>query len=163
MSQCTILTTIPTRPAVHSPYNRDFAAKARMVGGTWDRFDKVWRFPGFAIETVQALCEDYYPGSVVVADAIPVPEALPDYGHVGTVGAELTVVVTIDRVISNVGNYGANLHKMHDASGHVITWFASTVSLEVGKTYRVTGRVKKHDTYQGVSQTILTRCKAVAL
>jgi len=46
-----------------------------------------------------------------------------------------------------------------DLSGNHLTWFASGSDMEVGNTYKLLGTIKKHDEYNGVKQTILTRCK----
>ena len=43
--------------------------------------------------------------------------------------------------------------------GNEAVWFASqNPDLEMGHTYRIKATVKKHDEYQGVKQTHLTRC-----
>jgi len=51
------------------------------------------------------------------------------------------------------------LYKLIDLSGNHLTWFASGSDMEVGNTYKLLGTIKKHDEYNGVKQTILTRCK----
>lgn len=53
------------------------------------------------------------------------------------------------------------LYKMVDSTGNIFIWKSTTgAGLEQGKTYKVTGTVKKHDEYRGVKQTELSRCKA---
>jgi hypothetical protein len=87
---------------------------------------------------------------------------LPDHGHVGTVGAKLTVTVTVSKVSDFTGAYGATrCHTMEDIEGHVFTWFASSARYEVGQALTLQGTVKKHDVYKNVSQTVLTRCKKI--
>ena len=47
-----------------------------------------------------------------------------------------------------------------DAAGNVLKWFASGTrdTLAVGDTVTLTGTVKSHEEWQGVAQTMLTRC-----
>jgi hypothetical protein len=162
MTQQAITIVNATPLAVVSPYNRAFAYHARMAGGTWT--GQVWEFEkGYTVESMTQVVTKFYPGlPVVVADAIPVPEAIPDHGHVGKVGEKLTVRVTISKVSDFTGGFGpTRCHTMVDADGHVFTWFASEARYEVGQVVTLVGKVKKHDAYKGVSQTVLTRCKKV--
>lgn len=166
MTQQVETCTIVTGPiiAVHSPYNRAFAYLARMSGGTWDRDSKLWKFrSGHTVETLTQTCSKYY-ANVVVSDSIPVAETpvVADHGHVGTIGEKLTVRVTVSKVSDFANKYGAiRCHTMVDAEGHVFTWFASSARYESGQTLTLEGKVKKHDTYKGQSQTVLTRCKKI--
>lgn len=58
--------------------------------------------------------------------------------------------------------YGVTvLHKFEDAAGNVFVWFASRDHLVVGATYSGDATVKGHDSYQGVKQTTITRCKFI--
>ena len=114
---------------------------------------------------MKSLAAQFYP-SAEIADAFPVPvvDTTPvvDHGHVGTLGAKLTVRVTVSKVSDFANAYGAvRAHTMIDAEGHVFTWFATSARYEVGQTLTLQGTVKKHDTYKGQSQTVLTRCKKV--
>lgn len=94
--------------------------------------------------------------------------------HFGTEGAriekmDLTLVFTRD--IEKEGYaYGrgtvTHMYKFKDAAGNVAVWFASNVywnpatqqDINIGDTVSLTGTVKKHDEYNGVKQTIITRC-----
>lgn len=81
--------------------------------------------------------------------------------YVGSVGERITVAVDVVRRIPVEGDYGISyLFRMIDPSGDVLVWFASNDVLEEGKRYNITGRVKKHQVYEGIKQTYLTRCKA---
>lgn len=156
--QVTIVNATPL--CVLSPYDRAFAYHARMAGGNWT--GQVWEFQkGYTVESMTQVVTKFYPDAeIVVADAIPVPEATPDHGHVGKVGGKLTVRVTVSKVSDFTGAYGATrCHTMHDSEGHVFTWFASSARYDVGTVLTLVGTVKKHDSYKGVSQTVLTRCK----
>lgn len=48
------------------------------------------------------------------------------------------------------------------AEGNACTWFASGSfedgAWELGKEYLLAGTIKKNDNYQGMAQTVLTRC-----
>ena len=59
---------------------------------------------------------------------------------------------------------GSKLAKFTDADGNEFGWFGSGSDiweLEKGQEIVLTGTVKKHDTYQGIKQTMLTRCKVI--
>lgn len=166
MSQCTIL----PGPAVHSPYSAEFARHARMAGGTWDRIAKLWRFAGFTTEVVSSICENYYPGKVVVADAIPVPTALPDYGYHGIVGQKTTVKVIVEKAFDYNTRYGSTrvlvMRGIPDSLGapyrdKIFVWFASSARFDAGATLTLEGTIKAHSARDGISQTVLTRCKKV--
>ena len=90
--------------------------------------------------------------------------------HFGTVGKReiFTLTVTGEREIQS--DYGSlTLYKFRDADGRVAAWFSSSVivlpgpdgentyGLETGKSYTVKATVKKHDQYQGMAQTLLSR------
>lgn len=82
--------------------------------------------------------------------------------YVGTVGErlydiDLTVIST--REISGYGTGVTVVHRMIDDDGNLFVWFATTQSLDVGKECKMSGTVKAHKEYQGIKETILTRCK----
>ena len=82
-----------------------------------------------------------------------------------------TFRLTVDRVIDLESQWGVtHVHLMHDADGNAVTWKSSTVALEQGSAYDVTGTVEAHEVYRprdaapdfpGVKQTKMSRCKAV--
>lgn len=166
MSTCTLIPST-SGVVVHSPYNREFAYSARQfvkaVGGTWDAGRKVWIINA-SLDAVRALCAPYYT-EVTQADAIPVPavpEAQPDFGFYGTIGQSVTLNLEITKTVDCNGAYGVSrLHIMKDAEGKVFTWFASTARYEAGSAIVLQGKIKSHTPYNGVSQTVLTRCKKV--
>lgn len=62
------------------------------------------------------------------------------------------------------------LYRFEDASGNVAVWFSSDGcrglenkigSPRVGDTFKIKGTVKSHSEYEGVKQTVLTRCKVL--
>lgn len=73
---------------------------------------------------------------------------------------ERKVTVTFARELD--GNYGVTyLYKMIDSSGNEYTWFSSNSVLDQGDEVRIKGTVKAHETFNGIKQTILTRCKVL--
>lgn len=83
--------------------------------------------------------------------------------HIGEVGKRGTFQLTVERVIDVDGQYGVtHIHNMHDDSGNVVVWFATAEKLEPGR-YNVIGSVKSHGERNGIKQTIITRCKAIAI
>lgn len=82
----------------------------------------------------------------------------------GSVGQKITASVTIlfERKIES--QFGVTtLYGMEDEAGNQYRWFSSSYKVELAKGDKVeiSGSVKKHDEYQGVKQTVLTRCKVV--
>lgn len=104
--------------------------------------------------------------------------------HIGEVGKRQDMVLTLLAVHSFDGLYGTNyIHKFMDDAGNAVTWFASNdevvpcsdayphpffkewnvhgdvrkAPMIKGATYRVKATVKKHDSYQGQNQTVVTR------
>ncbi len=63
------------------------------------------------------------------------------------------------------GQFGVTtLFKFRDPAGNVLTWWASgEPDLEKGGTYDLKATVKKHEEYNGVKQTVLTRAKVLAV
>lgn len=76
---------------------------------------------------------------------------------------ELTVRIKSIRYIE--GDYGTKtLYTLISDTKHVIKWFATNDIL--GETaddtvYKIRGTVKKHDEYNGLKSTVLTRCKII--
>lgn len=81
--------------------------------------------------------------------------------HVGSVGGKVEMELLI--VDTRQLDTGSILHTMRDRGGNVYKWFASNIgfSKQKGQVIKVQGTVKKHETYRGECQTLLTRCKAV--
>lgn len=85
----------------------------------------------------------------------------PASAHVGVVGKRMELVLTVVRVRHTAGDWGVTtILAMEDAAGNEFTWFASgEPKFELGMQLTGKGTVKKHDTYNGRAQTILSRCK----
>jgi hypothetical protein len=89
----------------------------------------------------------------------------PFSDHQGSVGEKIerNAVLTKSRWIESM--YGSTLmHTFVDDGGNIYIWFSngrSGYGLDEGTHYLIHGTVKKHDTFRGVRQTVLTRCKVV--
>lgn len=67
--------------------------------------------------------------------------------------------VTVERVFDNEGQYGwTHFHIMTDADGNCLTWRSSSRRMDPGTVVDLKGTVKDHTEYQGIKQTVLTRC-----
>lgn len=89
----------------------------------------------------------------IVQKAIPKPISTSKYqGNIGERlrGLELKVV----KFWEGPGYY---IHTMEDVFGNVYVWMTSARALEKGTTVRMDATVKKHEEYQGIKQTYLTR------
>ena len=72
------------------------------------------------------------------------------------------LTVTEVKVIPNYSRYGPEhkfLYKMTDDSYNVFMWFTTKNTLEEGEQVTIKGTVKDHTEFNGVKQTVLTRCK----
>ncbi len=81
--------------------------------------------------------------------------------HIGGVGERLDFEAKLVSLKYFESEYGLRtLCRFVDANGNIIIWWATTEPrLTVGNTYRFTATIKKHDTYNGAAQTIITRAK----
>lgn len=82
--------------------------------------------------------------------------------HVGFVGSKVAVIVTSLECKSSWANqYGMTyLYKFTDDKGNVYVWYASKPIEDEDRVISITGTVKQHSEFNGVKQTVLTRCKA---
>jgi glutaredoxin len=78
---------------------------------------------------------------------------------VGKVGERITLPVFVTRCREVGSQFGVSfMFRMLDEQGNLLVWFASNNVMDPEKWYLLTGTVKKHEVYDGVNQTILTRC-----
>lgn len=78
-------------------------------------------------------------------------------GQVGNM-LSLTADVKSMEVIPN--QYGETyLYIMTDEQGNIFKWYATQQKLEPGKRYNLRGKVKGHETYEGVKETLITRVR----
>jgi len=92
--------------------------------------------------------------------------------HVGQVGDKITLNVIYVHTASWENAYGGwlnhssvtNLHAFKDDEGNVYVWkTANYIEAEYGDTLIIQGTVKDHSEYNGIPQTVLTRCKVTAV
>lgn len=79
----------------------------------------------------------------------------------GSVGDRIEVSVKVDRVVDLPANqYGSvsYLHTFIDENDNVYVWNTASKRLQENAILRIRGTVKEHKIYQGVKQTIFTRC-----
>lgn len=82
-------------------------------------------------------------------------------GYVGAIKERITITaVTAKLITSWEGDFGMTyLYRFVDGSGNVFIWYASKkISVHDGMTIK--GTVKNHSEYDGIKQTVLTRCTA---
>jgi hypothetical protein len=86
--------------------------------------------------------------------------ARPVSNWIGVVGKRIEYLeVVCDRVIMNESQYGVTgIHKMTDAVGNDLVWFASGgEKIKAGEKVVISAGVKEHGEYKDRKQTILTR------
>lgn len=83
--------------------------------------------------------------------------------HVGNVGDSLQISAEIKFIREFDSQYGTSyLYRLIDNDGNVFVWFASKdQGWAIGDKVAIKGKIKGHDTYNEVKQTLLTRCKEV--
>lgn len=82
--------------------------------------------------------------------------------YVGVVGKRQEFTVTIERVIKFENQFGVTkFHIMKDAADNTLVWYASNNHLEEGEEYTLKATVKEHKEYEGIYQTVLTRCAVI--
>jgi hypothetical protein len=82
--------------------------------------------------------------------------------YLGNVKDKLTVSCTLVKHTGFETMYGyTNLYIFEDDNGNVLSWFntGKTIDADLNTKVTLTGTVKQHNLYNGVKQTVLTRCK----
>lgn len=82
----------------------------------------------------------------------------------GEVGKRLELTLTLFARHDIEGMYGlTRIHRFLTPEGNVAVWFASAGGTigEIGETWKVKATVKKHETRNGVTETVVSRVKAV--
>lgn len=114
----------------------------------------------------KALLKEEAKEVVKAAKEANMPESLSEYiGEEKERLRDLSVVLTGSRIINT--SYGSSILYTFKMDENVLTWFCSgrglSEDIHNGDTVFLTGTVKKHEVYNGVKQTILTRCKVVKM
>jgi hypothetical protein len=90
-----------------------------------------------------------------------------DSGHVGYEGERLRGIKARLEMARGMGDNGygwTTLYKFRDDAGNLYTWFTgSAPHMDVGNDVVLDGTVKRHNEYQGIRETQLTRAKVVNL
>lgn len=89
---------------------------------------------------------------------------------IGQVGDKLVMEATYSKrhtYETHFTYYGETnyIHQFTDAEGNVLVWKTSSGIYDImtGSKVQIKGTIKAHDEYNGVKQTILTRCKITSL
>ncbi|MEK5036169.1 hypothetical protein MKY96_32490 [Paenibacillus sp. FSL R7-0302] len=92
---------------------------------------------------------------------------LPESNYYGIIGEKADITVRCLKVIQSEGAFGYTyIHLMVDEStGNRFVWNCTngSKSLSEDVSYNVKGSIKDHNEYNGVKQTVLTRCKATII
>jgi hypothetical protein len=84
---------------------------------------------------------------------------------IGEVGEKIKdIKVQLVRKYTTETRYGLNtLYSFQTEEGNILVWFSSTIqTCEVGDWMKIKyGTIKKLDTFNGIKQTVLTRCKLI--
>lgn len=83
--------------------------------------------------------------------------------YVGEVGDKLEVKTNNFALVTAFENmYGTTfLYKWTDEDGHTFVWYASKSIDNPEEIRTVKGTVKQHSEYNGIKQTVMTRCKVI--
>lgn len=83
----------------------------------------------------------------------------------GDIKQKITAQVVVRKMLTFDGYYSglSYLYLMEDQEGNVFTWSTSNNKMSEGDTVSIMGAIKDHSTYNGVKQTVLTRCKTEVL
>jgi len=86
------------------------------------------------------------------------PESASEW--IGEVGSVITREVKLILRKNFETRFGlSTVYRFEDAEGNILVWFSSVeIHKEAGDQFKIKGRVKSHDEYKGIKQTILTRC-----
>lgn len=82
--------------------------------------------------------------------------------YIGVIGNTITCDVTVRRMHQYDSSYGTCcMHSLETDTGNVIVWFAQNSArwLRIGGRYQITAKVKKHETYRSINQTIVSHFK----
>lgn len=141
----------------------------KAAGGRYNEYTG-WYFsePHEEFKTVEitaeeALIEDEW-GKLdwrnTIRDAVKAKQPANPSKHIGAVGDKLELEVTHIRTGGYDTQFGYTyVHSFKDADGNILVWKTAACSGFESTTLRLKGTVKDHDEYNGVKQTILTRCK----
>lgn len=81
--------------------------------------------------------------------------------HIGSIGDKIALDAELIRISFYDHKFGTTwIYSFQDADENVLIWKTSSCQdIERGDKIRLRGTIKGHDEYNGVKQTVLTRCK----
>lgn len=80
------------------------------------------------------------------------------------VGDAITVSVSVVKVIDGENSFGSSyFHVMKDEGGNTYTWRTNARRLIEGHNYRLSGKIKGFENYEGEIQTQIYYCKATEI
>lgn len=110
-------------------------------------------------ESVEVTTETQKEIEVRDTSALVVTEIKPSewQGQIGNM-LSLTADVKSMEVIHN--QYADSyLYILTDERGNIFKWYATQQKLEPGKRYNLRGKIKGHETYEGIKETLITRVR----
>jgi len=86
-------------------------------------------------------------------------KAAQESNYFGEIKKRSDYMLKLTKVRGFDGNYGMSyMHQFIDNNGNIAIWWTSTNDLDTDTWYEVKGTVKEHKDYNGIKQTVLTRC-----
>lgn len=83
--------------------------------------------------------------------------------HIGKIKMRDEFVLTLSRLFEGESTYGHYMkYIFHDDHGNVFVWMTSNQSLDLNNKYCIRGTIKDHTEFNGVKQTVLTRCEILS-
>lgn len=83
--------------------------------------------------------------------------------HIGKIKMRDEFVLTLSRLFEGESTYGHYVkYIFHDDHGNVFVWMTSNQSLDLNNKYCIRGTIKDHTEFNGVKQTVLTRCEILS-
>jgi hypothetical protein len=82
---------------------------------------------------------------------------------IGSINEKITTDIFVSKIIQQNTQFGISyiIRMLEKNTNNTIVWFTSTNKLNEGESYKIMGKVKDHNTWNGINQTILTRCKTL--
>lgn len=82
--------------------------------------------------------------------------------YVGNVGDKITIDVVCTGSVGFETQYGYSFaNTFRDGNENVYVWITATKSYDIGTQMKIMGKVKAHNEYNGIKQTVLTRVKEI--
>jgi hypothetical protein len=83
--------------------------------------------------------------------------------YTGKVGERKDFELIFKKAFGYWSEYGyINIYLFADAEGHEIKWTSQkAIEQEEGEALTIKGTIKAHEEYNGIKQTVLTRCKVM--